>query len=61
MDIVPINGQMKAFQEWLVDELSKYPFDQMIRKKKKNGIAQWIHLGYRNSKGEQRRQIFTLI
>lgn len=61
VDIVPINGQMKAFQEWLVDELSKYPFDQMIREKVKNGIAQWIHLGYRNSKGEQRRQIFTLI
>lgn len=33
----------------------------MIREKVKNGIAKWIHLGYRNSKGEQRRQIFTLI
>lgn len=61
VDIEPVNGDMKKFQDFIVDYFKDRPFDQIIKEKPKNGIASWVHFGLRNSKGEQRKQVFTLI
>lgn len=62
-DIEPANNQMKHFQKfvdrWLTD--NNIEFDQFIIEKPKNGVASWIHIGWKNRNGEQRKQKFTLV
>lgn len=61
-DIKPGNYKMREFQEfvpkWLSD--NKIKFDQCILEKPKNDIASWIHIGWKNNSGKQRKQIFRL-
>lgn len=42
----------------VVNEISKMPlkFDQCIYE-----FGRWVHLGYKNQKGEQRRQVFDIV
>lgn len=61
-DMKPSNGDMKKFQAFVKDWLIKTNrrFDQMIIEYPKNGIASWIHLGYKNNSGKQRKQFLTI-
>lgn len=61
-DIEPINGRMKEFQEFVPNYCKQNGilFDQIIKEKPKNGVANWLHIGVNGEKG-QRGQIFTLI
>jgi len=59
-DIVPANGNMKRFQDFVTIFLKSKYFDQLIYEKPVNGIASWLHIGYKNNKGEQRREIKTI-
>lgn len=61
VDIVPANGNMKKFQSFVEEFLSEREYDQLIFEKPRNGIASWIHIGYKNRNGEQRKQTFTLV
>ena len=61
VDIVPSNGNMKKFQSFVEEFLSEREYDQLIFEKPRNGIASWIHIGYKNSQGQQRKQTFTLV
>ena len=60
-DIVPSNGNMKEFQEFVVRWIKDKDFDQCIIERPINGIASWIHIGYKNKDNQQRKQIFTLV
>lgn len=60
-DIVPVNKQMKVFQRFVEDWIKDRDFDQLIFEKPINGVASWLHIGYKNRNGEQRKQIFTLV
>ena len=62
-DIVPRNGKLREFKifchEWL--KKKQMPFDQMISEKEDaNGTPRWIHLGFKNRAGSQRRQFLTM-
>lgn len=61
-DLEPVNGNMKAFQDFVPNYFKEHniAFDQIIKEKPKNGIASWLHLGLKNSKGQQRGQVFAL-
>lgn len=61
-DIEPENGKNLEFFNFVKDYLTtnNIAFDQLINEKPINGIPSWIHIGLRNNKGEQRKQIFTI-
>lgn len=61
VDIVPCNGNMRKFQSFVEEFLRDMEFDQLIFEKPRNGIASWVHIGYKNSNGYQRKQTFTLV
>lgn len=61
VDIIPSNGNMREFQAFVEEFLRDMEFDQLIFEKPRNGIASWLHIGYKNSNGRQRKQIFTLV
>lgn len=54
-DLVPMNGKTKEFikfcQTWIKDK----GFDQCI-----NEYDRWCHIGYKNSKGQQRKMVFKI-
>ena len=58
-DIVPANGKIKEFKAFVKFLLKKghIPFDQCIDEKK--GKSEWVHLGYANRKGLQRKQFLV--
>lgn len=62
VDIVPDNGKNLEFFNFVKEYLTtnNIAFDQLINEKPINGIPSWIHIGLRNNKGEQRKQIFTI-
>lgn len=62
-DIVPSNGQMESFQEFVEEWLNcnSIKFDQLIFEKPRNGIASWLHIGLQSRGGLHRKQIFTLV
>lgn len=49
---------LEGLKESLEDYLKDKQFDQLIWES--NGKSKWIHIGLFDSKGRQRRQIFTL-
>lgn len=65
-DIVPTNGKMKEFKEFVKAKLCQYeydhaiepPFDQCIDERNSAG-SEWVHLGLMNVKGEMRRQFLV--
>ena len=57
-DMIPKNGKFNEFVEFLKDYLKDKSFDQCIIEKSPK--SKWIHLGLKNLKGLQRKQIFNL-
>lgn len=57
VDLYPVNGLIDDFFEFVKKYfLSKdIPFDQIIDEY--NGKSHWLHIGLKNSKGEQKKQI----
>lgn len=61
-DIVPCNGKMEEFREFVKDFLQTRNFDQLIDERRfKNGklSSTWLHIGLKNNSGLQRRQVFN--
>lgn len=58
-DIVPVNGKMDEFidfvKEWAKDKM----FDQIITEY--SSKSRWVHFGLYNNAGEQRRLLFNMI
>lgn len=56
-DLLPANGKMAEFKafvkKWLVEKSKG--FDQYINEY--SGAKEWVHIGYKNSKGQQRKQL----
>lgn len=61
-DMVPADGDMANFQQAVL-KWSKFAlFDQIIIEQPKNGIASWIHIGWRRGiDGSQREQILVAV
>ena len=60
-DIKPASGSYKDFEVLVINFLEEHPeikFDQAIRET--SGNSKWLHIGYKNGAGKQRRQIFDL-
>lgn len=57
VDLYPVNGLIDDFFEFVKKYflLKDIPFDQIIDEH--SGNSHWIHIGLKNSKGEQRKQI----
>ena len=61
-DLVPTNGHMIEFKHFCRDFLSNHPFDQLISEKEnKNGVPNWMHVGYKSPHDEQRREFLSMI
>lgn len=58
-DIVPVNGKMDEFidfvKEWAKDKM----FDQIITER--SSKSRWVHFGLYNNAGEQRRLLFNML
>lgn len=60
-DLVPRNGRIREFKEFCRAWLKGKAFDQMISEAEDaNGVPSWIHIGYKNRDGGQRRQLLTM-
>ena len=60
-DLVPYNGRLDHFKKFCYNWLQDKAFDQMISEDEdKNGVPGWIHIGYKNRSGQQRRQFLTM-
>lgn len=60
-DIKPASGSYDEFEEFVVNFLAEHPeiaYDQIIRER--SGRSKWLHLGYKNNLGKQRRMIFDI-
>ncbi len=53
-DISPANGKMTEFKAFVKKWLKDKNFDQYINEFK--GKSQWVHVGYKNLNGNQRKQ-----
>lgn len=53
-DLSPVNGKMREFKEFVKKWLKSRKFDQYINEFK--GKSEWVHIGYKNSNGYQRKQ-----
>lgn len=61
LDIVPMNGELRRFKEVCREFLQGRAFDQMISEdENSSGTPRWIHVGYKNAQGNQRRQFLTM-
>lgn len=55
-DLKPYNNQMDAFNKFVIEWSKDKEFDQIIEERNSSG-GRWLHFGYKNAKGQQRRQI----
>ena len=61
-DLVPANGRLAEFKGFCRDWLKGKPFDQMISEDENAaGVPRWIHIGYKNQQGGQRRQLLSMV
>ncbi len=61
-DIVPANGRLAEFKAFCREYLTGKAFDQMISEDENAaGIPRWIHIGYKNQQGGQRRQLLSMV
>lgn len=54
-DLVPANGDIDGLVECAIELSKTLNFDQIIDEY--SGKSHWLHIGYKNSKGLQRKQI----
>lgn len=60
-DLVPANGRLGDFKKFCRDWLKGRAFDQMISEDENAaGVPRWVHIGYKNRQGGQRRQLLTM-
>ena len=60
-DLVPANGRLGGFKAFCREWLAGQSFDQMISEDETpDGTPRWIHIGYRNAQGAQRRQLLSM-
>ncbi len=56
-DLVPYNKDLKGFRKFVSAYLKDKVFDQCIFEEiDKNGAPKWIHVGWKNGLGKQRKQ-----
>ena len=62
-DLVPTNGQMRAFKRFCRDFLAGRAFDQLISEGEDNsGMPSWMHVGFKHPDGKrQRGQYLSMI
>lgn len=61
-DTKPSNGNMKKYQKFVEEWLKKNGnFDQLIHEYPKKGVDSWVHIGYKNRAGKQRKMIFSIV
>lgn len=58
-DIVPVNGKMDEFIEFVKEWAKDKMFDQIIIEY--SSKSRWVHIGIRNNAGEQRRLLFKMV
>ena len=54
-DLVPVNGDIDGLVECAIELSKTFNFDQIIDEY--SGNKHWLHIGYKNSRGEQRKEI----
>lgn len=60
-DTVPANGRMKEYKGFCREFLRGRAFDQMISEDEDTkGAPRWVHIGYKDRQGGQRRQLLTM-
>lgn len=57
-DLVPVNGNINLFKQFIVNYLKDKSFHQCIIEK--SGKSQWIHISLYGNKGEQNKMIFKI-
>ena len=60
-DTKPSNGKQSAYEQFIRNWITKNPdkkFDQIIIEK--SSTSRWVHIGYKNKSGLQRKQCFNL-
>lgn len=61
LDLVPMNGRLREFKDFCRRFLAAKAFDQMISEDEDAaGVPRWIHIGYKNGQGQQRRQLLSM-
>ena len=61
LDLVPMNGRLREFKDFCRRFLAAKAFDQMISEDEDaTGVPRWIHIGYKNGQGQQRRQLLSM-
>lgn len=58
-DLYPHNGRIEEFKKFVKNFLLTRNFDQCIDESDCN--SNWVHIGYKNSKGQQRRQYLKYV
>lgn len=59
-DIKPADGNMRELQRRILEWAKTNKFDQIIIEQPVDGVAKWIHVGWkRGSDGTQRKQILS--
>lgn len=60
-DIVPMNGRLREFKNFCREYLVGRKFDQLISESENGAnIPRWIHIGYKNQEGKQRKQMLSM-
>lgn len=61
-DIIPANRNLGAFKKFCKNYFRDNTFDQLISEEENHaGVPTWIHIGYKNRSGEQRRQMLSYV
>ena len=54
-DLVPVNGDIDGLVECAIELSKTFNYDQIIDEY--SGNKHWLHIGYKNLKGQQRKEI----
>lgn len=61
-DLVPRNGRLAEFKAFCREWLAGRAFDQLISEDEDAaGTPCWVHIGYKNARGAQRRQLLSMV
>lgn len=62
-DIQPCNGELDKFinfcKDWFKANKNSLSWDQVILEQ--SGYTQWVHIGLKDCRGRQRKQIFNMV
>lgn len=57
-DLIPSNGQLDLFIQYVPIYFQDKPFDQIILES--SGSSRWVHFGIENNEGLQRKQVLNI-